>query len=82
MEHGTRTDEPPMLLFIYRALLVLDIQRGTQGLIYEVYESVLGVIRDRGGNVDIKVRLLEENVISEREFESIPFFFSAGGAGT
>jgi hypothetical protein len=65
-------NEPPKLSSIDYTILVLKIQRRIQDLIGEGREGVLGISCDWSGDFDILVRLLDEMLISEREFEGIP----------
>ena len=67
---------PPELLLVYHTLPTLEIQRYTQDLIRKVYERVLGIVYDGGGDVDILVRPLDEILVSERKLEGVSAFFS------
>ena len=67
---------PPELLLVYHTLPTLEIQRCTQYLNRKVCERVLGIVYDRGGDVDILVRLLDEFLVSERKFEGVFAFLS------
>lgn len=67
---------PPELLLVYHTLPTLEIQRCTQDLTRKVCERVLGIVYNRGGDVDIVVRLLDELLVSERRFEGVFAFLS------
>lgn len=75
-----RENSPPEFLFAHHTLLTLEIQRHAQDLVNKVCERVLGIICDRGGDIHVLVRLLDNFFISEGGLEGIPILFSVGEA--
>jgi len=78
---NAKENSPPKFLLVYHPLPTFEVQRCIQDLIRKVCEKVLGIICDRGGDVDILVRLLDKFLVSEGKFEGIPVFLSVGKAG-